>query len=120
MSERGDELRRAIGRQHPNPAAPESGGRIFADSVSHMADYDEWLQAQLAPNIRYGLADLIETQVDASNPDRDRLVRVLRSSRNELLISRPQAAILLQALNVDRGLPSLRARLEPFLAEAKG
>ena len=80
-----------------------------------MADHDEWLQATLDQNSRYGLAEAIEGHTDAANPERERLLRMLRSGRDELLISRPQAEIVLTALNVDRRLSALRARLEAFL-----
>jgi hypothetical protein len=40
---------------------------------------------------------------------------VLRSSRNELLLDRDQAQTILDALNVDKRLSALRARLEAFL-----
>ena len=80
-----------------------------------MADHDEWLQATLDANSRFGLAEAIEIHTDAGNPERDRLIRILRSGRDELLLSRAQAEIVLQALNVDRRLSALRARLEAFL-----
>ena len=80
-----------------------------------MADHDEWLQATLDPNSRFGLAEAIELHTDASNPERERLLRILRSGRDELLLNRAQAEIVLTALNVDRRLSALRARLEAFL-----
>jgi hypothetical protein len=42
---------------------------------------------------------------------------MLRSHRNELLLDRDQAQVVLAALNTDRRLSALRARLEAFLRE---
>jgi hypothetical protein len=42
-------------------------------------------------------------------------VRVLRSHRDELLLDKQQGEIVLNALNVDKQLSALRARLEAFL-----
>jgi hypothetical protein len=42
---------------------------------------------------------------------------VLRSSRDELLLDDDQAKIVLAALNVDRQMSALRARLEAFLGQ---
>jgi hypothetical protein len=40
---------------------------------------------------------------------------MLRSSRDELLFDKAQAELVLAALNVDRRMSALRARLEAFL-----
>ncbi|MEA2481974.1 MAG: hypothetical protein QOJ07_3896 [Thermoleophilaceae bacterium] len=80
-----------------------------------MADQHDWLQVQLDGNSRRGLADAIEKSADPSNDQRDRLLRVLRSSRDELLFDRPQGELVLAALNVDNRMSALRARLEAFL-----
>jgi hypothetical protein len=80
-----------------------------------MATHDEWLSAHLDSRTRRAIADLVETRVVDENGEATRLLRVLRSSRDELLLSRVQAGIVLKALNVDGALPSLRARLEAFL-----
>ena len=80
-----------------------------------MAVHDEWLQVDLDPSNRRGLADTVEANSPAGNEQVTRLLRVLRSSRNELLFDHDQAEIVLNALNVDRQMSALRARLEAFL-----
>jgi hypothetical protein len=80
-----------------------------------MGPNDEWLAAQLDSRTRREIADVIETRVRDENGETTRLLKVLRSSRDDLLLSRTQAELVLKALNVDRSLPSLRARLEAFL-----
>jgi hypothetical protein len=80
-----------------------------------MAVHDEWLQVDLDASNRRGLADTVETNNSAGNEQVVRLLRVLRSSRNELLFDHDQAEIVLNALNVDRQMSALRARLEAFL-----
>jgi hypothetical protein len=84
-----------------------------------MADHHDWLQVTLDQNHRRGLAEAIETSSDANNPARGPLLRILRSSRNELLLDRPQGELVLNALNVDRQMSALRARLEAFLADTR-
>ena len=81
-----------------------------------MADH-EWLQVDLDTNHRRALADAVETNTGQDSEDRTRLLRVLRSSRNELLFDHDQAEIVLNALNVDRQMSALRARLEAFLGK---
>jgi hypothetical protein len=80
-----------------------------------MAVHDEWLQVNLDSSNRRGLADTVETNSPAGNEQVTRLLRVLRSSRDELLFDHDQAEIVLGALNVDRQMSALRARLEAFL-----
>ena len=80
-----------------------------------MALQHDWLQVDLDQNSRRGLAEAVEANSDPGNPERDRLLRMLRSSRDELLFDRPQAELVLAALNVDRRMSALRARLEAFL-----
>ncbi len=80
-----------------------------------MAVFDEWLQVDLDPSNRRGLADTVEANTPASNENVGQLLRVLRSSRNELLFDHDQAEIVLNALNVDKQMSALRARLEAFL-----
>jgi hypothetical protein len=80
-----------------------------------MAVQHDWLQVNLDASNRRGLAETIEAHSDASNPELGRLLRVLRSSRDELLLDHAQAEIVLTALNVDRQMSALRARLEAFL-----
>jgi hypothetical protein len=80
-----------------------------------MAVHDEWLQVDLDASNRRGLADTVETNTPGGNEQVVRLLRVLRSSRNELLFDHDQAELVLNALNVDRQMSALRARLEAFL-----
>jgi hypothetical protein len=80
-----------------------------------MAVQHDWLQVNLDPSNRRGLADTIETHSDPGDPELPRLLRVLRSSRDELLLDHAQAKLVLSALNVDRQMSALRARLEAFL-----
>ena len=82
-----------------------------------MAVQHDWLQVNLDVSNRRGLADTIEVHSDASDPEVGRLLRVLRSSRDELLLDDAQARVVLAALNVDRQMSALRARLEAFLGE---
>ena len=82
-----------------------------------MAVQHDWLQVNLDVSNRRGLADTMDVHSDASDPDVGRLLRVLRSSRDELLLDHAQARIVLGALNVDRQMSALRARLEAFLGE---
>jgi hypothetical protein len=82
-----------------------------------MAEHHDWLQVTLDQNHRRGLAEAIEQHSDPSNEARTNLLRILRSSRSELLFDHPQAELVLAALNVDRQLSALRARLEAFLAD---
>jgi hypothetical protein len=80
-----------------------------------MANGHDWLQVTLDANSRRGLAEAVEVHTDPSNADRERLLRMLRSTRNELLFDKAQGDIVLTALNVDGQLSALRARLEAFL-----
>jgi hypothetical protein len=82
-----------------------------------MADYDEWLQVNLDSSNRRGLADTVEANSQGGDERVQRLLRVLRSSRDELLFDHDQAEIVLNALNVDRQMSALRARLEAFLGK---
>jgi hypothetical protein len=80
-----------------------------------MANGHEWLQVDLDANSRRGLAEAVEAHSDPGSDDRTRLLRMLRSSRDELLLDRAQGEIVLDALNVGRQMSALRARLEAFL-----
>ena len=80
-----------------------------------MAVQHDWLQVTLDQNNRRGLAEAVEANAPADNPDRDRLLRMLRSSRDELLLDHAQGEIVLDALNVGGQMSALRARLEAFL-----
>ena len=82
-----------------------------------MAVQHDWLQVTLDQNNRRGLADAIETTSDASNEDRGRLLRMLRSTRDELLLDKNQGELVLTALNSSRQMSALRARLEAFLGK---
>jgi hypothetical protein len=81
-----------------------------------MTDEADWLEVTLDVGSRRGLADLLAKQpgVPEQHPH---LLRMLRSHRNELLLDRDQAQVVLAALNTDRRLSALRARLEAFLRE---
>ena len=80
-----------------------------------MAVQHDWLQVTLDQNNRRGLAEAIESNASADNPNRDQLLRMLRSSRDELLLDHAQGEIVLDALNVGGQMSALRARLEAFL-----
>jgi hypothetical protein len=81
-----------------------------------MADDADWLEVTLDSGNRRGLAEGLELRSEANGaPELARLLRMLRSSRNELLLDRPQAHLVLEFLNVDRRMSALRARLEAFL-----
>jgi hypothetical protein len=80
-----------------------------------MANGHDWLQVTLDTNSRRGLAEAVEVHTDPGNAERERLLRMLRSTRNELLFDKSQGEIVLTALNVDGQLSALRARLEAFL-----
>jgi len=80
-----------------------------------MADPYDWLEVTLDANSRHGLAEAIEHTAKPDNDDAPRTLRMLRSSRDELLFDKAQAELVLNALNVDRRMSALRARLEAFL-----
>jgi hypothetical protein len=80
-----------------------------------MANGHDWLQVDLDANSRRGLAEAVEANSDPGSEDRARLLRMLRSSRDELLLDRSQGEIVLGALNVGGQMSALRARLEAFL-----
>ena len=79
-----------------------------------MTDESDWLEVTLDVGSRRGLADLLAKQPGVSE-EHPHLLRMLRSNRNELLLDRDQAQVVLRALNTDRRLSALRARLEAFL-----
>ena len=79
-----------------------------------MSNGHDWLQVELDQNHRRGLAEAVEAHSPASE-DRIRLLRILRSSRNEFLLDKPQGEIVLAALDVVGQMSALRARLEAFL-----
>ncbi len=80
-----------------------------------MADPNEWLEVTLDGNIRHGLAEAVEQTAQSDDDALPRLLRILRSRRDELLLDKEQAELVLNALDVDRRLSALRARLEAFL-----
>ena len=80
-----------------------------------MAEHHDWLQVDLDASSRRGLADAIEANSNSGNQALPHLLRMLRSSRDEFLLDRDQAELVLTALNVDRQMSALRARLEAFL-----
>jgi hypothetical protein len=80
-----------------------------------MGAQHDWLQVTLDPNNRRGLAEAVEANSDPSNEQRAQLLRMLRSSRDELLLDKPQGELVLAALNVGGQMSALRARLEAFL-----
>jgi hypothetical protein len=80
-----------------------------------MGAQHDWLQVTLDTNNRRGLAEAVEANSDPSNEQRAQLLRMLRSSRDELLLDKPQGELVLAALNVGGQMSALRARLEAFL-----
>src|SRR3954453_18807310 len=87
----------------------------FALGSPPMGAQHDWLQVTLDQNNRRGLAEAIEANSDPSNEQRAQLLRMLRSSRDELLLDKPQGELVLAALNVGGQMSALRARLEAFL-----
>jgi hypothetical protein len=75
----------------------------------------DWLQVDLDANSRRGLADEVEASPGENSDERTRLLRILRSSRDELLLDHAQADLVLSALNSSGDMATLRARLEAFL-----
>jgi hypothetical protein len=81
-----------------------------------MSNGHDWLQVDLDQNHRRGLAEAVETNSGTgTDEDRTRLLRILRSSRNEFLLDKPQGEIVLAALDEVGQMSALRARLEAFL-----
>jgi hypothetical protein len=80
-----------------------------------MATQHDWLQVDLDQNSRRGLAEAVEKNSDPSNEQRPMLLRILRGSRDELLLDEKQGELVLDALNVGGQMSALRARLEAFL-----
>jgi hypothetical protein len=80
-----------------------------------MALQHDWLQVTLDTNSRRGLAEAVEANSEPGNEVRVRLLRMLRSSRDELLLDKEQGELVLTALNVGKQMSALRARLEAFL-----
>ncbi len=80
------------------------------------SDERDWLEVRLDQSSRRGVADAMETRTP-EGPQRTLLLRMLRAPRDELLLDREQAQIVLDVLNHDRRLSALRARLEAFLGQ---
>jgi hypothetical protein len=82
-----------------------------------MGEQHDWLQVTLDGNSRRGIAESVESGSAPESEQRARLLRMLRSRRDELLLDRPQAELVLAALNGVGQLSALRARLEAFLRD---
>jgi hypothetical protein len=82
-----------------------------------MADDFDWLEVTLDSGSRRGLAEKLQSFDADGSTDHVHLLRMLRSNRDELLLDRDQARVVLDVLNVDKRLSALRARLEAFLAD---
>jgi hypothetical protein len=80
-----------------------------------MAVQQDWLEVTLDTNTRRGLADAVEATSDPGTDESIALRRMLRSSRNELLIDQAQAKLVLAALDGGGQLSALQARLDAFL-----
>jgi hypothetical protein len=79
-----------------------------------MAVQHDWLQVSLDTNSRRGLAEAVEASSAPAGEERVRLLRMLRSRRDELLLDRAQGQLVLATLNGGQ-LSALQARLEAFL-----
>lgn len=83
-----------------------------------MADERDWLEVTLDQSSRRGLAERVELHTAAKQEEsQPHLLRMLRANRDELLLDKTQAKLVLDVLNVDRRLSALRARLEAFLGQ---
>ena len=82
-----------------------------------MAEQHDWLSVTLDARVRDELASAVASVSDGSEEVRTHLMRVLRSSRSDLLLDREQGALVLRAITAQRQLPALKARLEAFLNE---
>ena len=80
-----------------------------------MASQHEWLEVTLDQNSRRGLAGAVEAKAPPGEDETARLLRVLRSRRDDLLLDRAQAKLVLAALDDAGQLSALRARLEAFV-----
>jgi hypothetical protein len=82
-----------------------------------MGEQHDWLQVELDANTRRGLAEAVESNTDPGAEEQAQLLRMLRSSRDELLLDRAQAKLVLDTLDGIQQLSALRARLVAFLAD---
>ena len=81
-----------------------------------MAEEQDWLPVGLDARHRSDLARAVEKLPDGQpGRTREHLLKVLRSSRDDLLLDREQAAVVLRAVTAEGHLPALKARLEAFL-----
>jgi hypothetical protein len=80
-----------------------------------MAEQHDWLSVTLDARVRDELASAVAAVPDGQEGVRNHLLRVLRSSRSDLLLDREEGALVLQAITAERQLPALKARLEAFL-----
>ncbi|HKN93223.1 MAG TPA: hypothetical protein VJU60_02730 [Thermoleophilaceae bacterium] len=82
-----------------------------------MAEQHDWLSVSLDARVRDELASAVAAVPNGNDDVRTHLMRVLRSSRSDLLLDRAQGALVLRAITTQRQLPALKARLEAFLNE---
>lgn len=75
----------------------------------------DWLPVTLDARVREELARAVAAVANGQDDAREHLLRVLRSSRSDLLLDRDQGALVLRAITADGQLPALKARLEAFL-----
>jgi len=75
----------------------------------------DWLPVTLDARVRDELARAVAAVANGHDHVRDHLLRVLRSSRSDLLLDRDQGALVLRAITAQGQLPALKARLEAFL-----
>lgn len=80
-----------------------------------MAEQHDWLPVTLDARVRDELARAVAAMPNGQEQVREHLLRVLRSSRSDLLLDREQGALVLRAITAQRQLPALKARLEAFL-----
>ena len=75
----------------------------------------DWLQVSLDANTRRGIAERVESTAPPESDTRPQLVKILRSSRDELLLDHAQGELVLTAIETSGQLSTLQARLEAFL-----
>jgi len=86
----------------------------MSEAQNAQVEEPDWLEVRLDTSSRRGIAGSLETSAPDSR-EKTLLLRMLRAPRDELLLDRAQARVVLDVLNVDRRLSALRARLEAFL-----
>jgi hypothetical protein len=80
-----------------------------------MPEQHDWLPVTLDARVRAELANAVTAEANGHEQVRNHLLRVLRSTRSDLLLDREQGAMVLRAITSRRQLPALKARLEAFL-----